>query len=141
MKADVILRPFTPLDADRVVDLLQDVSDYRPELANVFELARVFSEQKESYACIAVQGERLVGFGSLFVLIRVRGGRSAVIEDMVVAADMRDQGIGRLMLKDLLAQARARGCFKVVLESSEMGREFYLAAGFKTGGQIMKYFL
>lgn len=139
MQASVILRTFVPEDADQVVELLQDVSIYRPDSAKALELARIFAEQKESYACVAAYGERLVGFGSLFVLNRIRGGCSAIIEDMVVAADVRGQGIGRLVLDDLLAQARTRACFKITLESSEMAREFYRAAGFEIGGHVMKY--
>lgn len=139
MKAKVSLRPFAPEDAEQVVDLLQHISDYRPDSEKVPELAHIFAEQKESYACVVVSGGCVVGFGSLFVLSRVRGGCSAVIEDMAVSADMRGKGIGRLILEDLLAQARKRGCFKVSLESSEMAEQFYRAAGFNIGGHVMKY--
>jgi GNAT superfamily N-acetyltransferase len=58
---------------------------------------------------------------------------------MAVSTEMRGQGIGRLILEDLLAQARKRGCFKVSLESSEMAEQFYRAAGFDIGGHVMKY--
>lgn len=139
MKVSVRLRPFSADDVEEVIDLLQDVSVYRPDSAKVLEMGRVFARQKDSYACVAVRGERLVGFGSLFVLNRIRGGRSAIIEDMVVAADVRGQGIGRLVLEDLLGESRKRGCFKVTLESSEMAQKFYRAAGFETGGHVMKY--
>jgi glucosamine-phosphate N-acetyltransferase len=129
------------MDVYTVIDLLQDVSAYRPDPAEVTKLGQSFASQGDSYACVAVHGERLVGFGSLFVMNRVRGGRSAIIEDMVVLTDMRGQGVGRLMLNDLLAQARARGCFKVTLESSEMGKGFYKLARFEEGGRVMKIHL
>lgn len=138
MQASIRLRPFAAEDAEQVVELLQDVSVYRPDSAKVFELGRIFAEQKDSYACVAAHDERLVGFGSLFVLNRIRGGRSAIIEDMVIAADMRGHGIGRLVLEDLIGQAQKMACFKVTLESSEMAREFYRAAGFEIGGHVMK---
>lgn len=141
MKATVSLRPFAPKDAEQVVELLQSISDYRPNTEKVPELARIFVEQKESYACVAVDDRCVVGFGSLFLLNRVRGGCSAVIEDMAVSAEMRGHGIGRLILEDLLAQARTRGCFKVSLESSEMAEQFYRALGFNIGGHVMKYTL
>lgn len=141
MKVKVSLRPFSPEDAEQVVELLQHISDYRPDPKKVPELANIFAEQKESYACVAVHSGCVVGFGSLFVLSRVRGGSSAIIEDMSVSTEMRGHGIGRLILEDLLTQARKRGCFKVSLESSEMAKRFYRAAGFAIGGHVMKYLL
>lgn len=141
MKASTSLRPFAPEDAEQVVKLLQDVSAYQPDQNKIQELAQSFAEQKQNFACVAVNGEYVVGFGSLFVLSRVRGGRSAIIEDMVVSARVRGQGIGRSILEYLLAQARKEGCFKVSLESSDMAIQFYEAAGFTIGGHVMKYHL
>lgn len=139
MNSKISLRPFTSSDAEQVIDLLQDVSVYRPDPASVSTLARQFAEQENSYACVAMRGVRLIGFGSLFILSRIRGGRSAIIEDMVVAADVRGQGIGRLVLENLLSQAHKQECFKVSLESSENALGFYQAAGFECGGRILKY--
>lgn len=141
MKANVSLRPFAPEDAEQVVELLQNISAYRPDSEKVPLLANIFAGQQESYACVAVHGGCVVGFASLFVLSRVRGGCSAVIEDMAVSTKMRGHGIGRLILEDLLAQARKRGCFKVSLESSEMAEQFYRTAGFNIDGHVMKYHL
>lgn len=134
------LRIFVPKDADRVFELLQDVSAYKPDAYKASELVRHFAEHKDTYACVAFSKRSLVGFGSLFVLNRVRGGRSGVIEDVVVAAECRGQGVGRLIMEDLLKQAKKRGCFKISLECSPISEQFYSKLGFEMGGNVMKYF-
>lgn len=141
MKAPLILRMFEPEDIDAVIDLLQDVSAYRPAADAVPVLSETFSVQPDCYACVAMQEGRLVAFGSVFILNRVRGGRSSVIEDVVVAADLRGQGVGQQIVKALVEAARARGCFKVSLEAAASARPFYKACGFSAAGQTMKILL
>lgn len=132
------LRAFAADDVKQVIDLLQDVSPFRPAEDSLAELARCFAAQADCYACVAVAGEEVIGFGALFILNRVRGGRSGVIEDMVVSASMRGRGVGRMILASLLEEARSRGCFKVSLESSAAAEPFYKAAGFEAAGKVMK---
>ena len=139
MKTNVSLHPFAPEDAEQVVKLLQDVSAYQPDSDKIKDLGQIFVEQEKTFACVAVRDGCVIGFGSLFVLGRLRGGRSAIIEDMVVSAQERGQGIGRSILEYLLAQARKEGCFKVSLESSDIAIQFYQIAGFEIGGHMMKY--
>lgn len=138
MDAKPEVRPLAIEDAKQVIDLLQDVSTFNVPPDKVSELAKRFIEQNGSYACVVSQGSKIHGFGSVFLCNRIRGGRSATIEDMVVASEMRGKGIGKMVLGELLKYARVQGCFKVTLESSNAARDFYRAAGFKDGGQSMK---
>jgi GNAT superfamily N-acetyltransferase len=137
----VNIREFVPEDMDAVIDLLQDVSAYRPALQAVKTLAEAFAAQADCYACVAMRDGRLVAFGSVFVLKRVRGGRSGIIEDVVVAPDVRGQGAGRLIVNALVAAARVRGCFKVSLEAAASAQPFYAGSGFEVGGQTMRILL
>jgi glucosamine-phosphate N-acetyltransferase len=77
----------------------------------------------------------------MFVLKRVRGGCSGLIEDVVVAADVRGQGVGRQIVDALVSVARERGCFKVSLEAAGAAQSFYKASGFTVAGQAMKILL
>ncbi len=137
----LVLRPFAASDIEAVIELLQDVSAYRPPADTVADLARYFTTLENCHAWVAVLDGRLVAFGSLFVLNRVRGGRSGIIEDMVVSKAVRGQGIGRRVVEHLLEQARASGCFKVTLESSASAEPFYRSTGFVPAGQVMKSLL
>lgn len=141
MTESVSVRAFVPEDMDAVIDLLQDVSGYRPAAQTAPALGDSFAYQSDCHAFVAVRDGRLVAFGSVFVLNRVRGGRSSIIEDVVVAPDMRGQGVGRLIVDALIAAALARGCFKVSLEAAVSARPFYAAVGFEAGGQTMRMLL
>lgn len=138
MTAPVTIREFAQEDINAVIDLLQDVSAYRPSADEVPNLAIAFSSLSNCYACVAIQEHKVLGFGSVFFLNRVRGGCSAIIEDVVVDANVRGRGIGRRLVEGLLDVARSRGCFKVSLETAESAESFYKLAGFESAGKIMK---
>ncbi len=135
------IRAYAPEDTAAVIDLLQEVSIFRPSAREIPRLAETFGSVPNLYACVVIQGHRLIGFGSVFFLTRIRGGCSATIEDVAVAADVRGQGIGREIINDLLRAARLRGCFKVTLESAESADSFYKSIGFESSGKVMKIFL
>jgi len=71
------------------------------------------------------------------------GGRPyAIIENVIVAADYRQQGVGKALLEKAIEHARNAGCYKVALmtgSTKESTLRFYENAGFeqsKTGFQI-----
>ncbi len=69
---------------------------------------------------------------------------AAVVEDVVVDATLRGRGIGRRMIADALARARARGCYKLALSSNAQRGEahrFYEALGFERHGLSFAVFL
>ena len=119
--------------------MLQDVSKFIPENANLDQLAADFiKKNKTSYACVAVCNERVIGFGSVFILNRIRGGCSAVIEDVVVDERFRRKGVGQLIINMLLDYAREQNCFKVTLVAAEHNLLFYKSLGFKNDFPSMK---
>lgn len=141
MDSKVETRPFSVGDAGQIFELLQDVSAFQVPLEKVTELAEIFAELETARGYVATKGRRIIGFGSVFFCDRIRGGRFAIVEDMVIAQDMRGRGIGRMLLSELLQCAREKGCFKVTLETSNAANGFYRASGFQDGGRAMKLFL
>lgn len=139
MTNSVTIRAFMPEDVEAVIDLLQEVSAYLPDADTALSLAKAFTAQTTSYACVAIQDGRPVGFGSVFILSRLRGGLSAIVEDVVVATPMRGNGIGRAIMIALVEFARGRGCFKVTLEASISAEQFYYTVGFRKAGRVMKF--
>jgi GNAT superfamily N-acetyltransferase len=89
------------------------------------EILARFSHYPDYRLYVAEAGDTVVGTFTLLVIDNLtrRGRRSAVIEAVVVAADRQGQGIGRAMLAEALAIARAKGAYKAALSS-----------GFKDGG-------
>lgn len=57
----------------------------------------------------------------------------ALLEDMVVAPGHRGAGLGDRLLREALAQARARGCRRVTLlndADNQAAQRFYARQGF-----------
>jgi GNAT superfamily N-acetyltransferase len=132
---------FSQKDIYEVIELLQDVSSYRPNVDIIPSLANIFDNQENSYSCVVIKNGKLIGFGSIFFVRRLRGGLTAIIEDVVVAASDRRKGVGQAIIYSLLDVARERNCFKVSLEANQSAEPFYLAAGFVKAGRVMKFML
>lgn len=82
---------------------------------------------------------RPVGTFALLVMDNLGhlGAPSAVVEDVAVDPAHHGQGIGRLMMKDALRRAKAKGCYKLVLSSNakrERAHAFYEGLGFERHG-------
>ena len=69
------------------------------------------------------------------------GGQCGHIEDVVTDAGARGGGLGRRMVEHLTGVARARGCYKVILDCSEDNEGFYTKCGFRRKEvQMVQYF-
>lgn len=131
MSHETTVRSFKLEDMACVVDMLQSVSVFKPEDTKFNELATSFLENDSSYACVAVCEGRAIGFGSVFIIDRIRGGRAAIIEDVVVHEDARGKGVGKLIINKLIDHAKVNGCFKVNLVASTENAKFYEQSGFE----------
>jgi glucosamine-phosphate N-acetyltransferase len=75
---------------------------------------------------------RVVGTASLLVEDKFihSGGRVGHIEDVAVHPDFKKQGIGAALVRHAIAQARALGCYKAILDCSDSLVPFYEQMGF-----------
>ncbi len=141
MRNNTQIRQFELRDMPEVIELLQEVSSYEPQQEELSKLAIRFSQQEETYSCVAVSSKEIVGFGSIFFINRIRGGRSAIIEDVVVLKRMRGHGIGKQIMNELIDSARKRRCFKINLETSNAGKKLYESLNFRESGLNLKLLL
>lgn len=134
----IVTRKFDTKDLDPVIKLLQDVSNYTPcdEKSKVY--AQEFLATSNSLSLVAVDGDEVLGFGSLVIYQRLRGGKTGILEDIVAAPSFRRSGVGSLIVAELLAHARRQGCFKVFLEANDESELFYTKFGFERRGTLMK---
>jgi predicted GNAT family N-acyltransferase len=65
----------------------------------------------------------------------VRDGHQAKLGRMAVLTDYRRQGVGRDLLKETLAWAKAAGIEEIYLHSQANARAFYIAMGFVEDGE------
>ncbi|EJE48446.1 acetyltransferase [Acidovorax sp. CF316] len=142
----VILREATEADLDEVLALYQGIED-SPEHVLTLEDARAMLVQFSTYpsyrlwvACESTgSGADVVGTYTLLVMHNLahRGAPSAVVEDVVVAADRKGQGIGRQMMAHAVQLAREAGCYKLALSSHRKRTDahaFYESLGFAQHG-------
>ncbi len=128
-------------DLDEIFQLLIDVCDFTPDPGSHDSIYEQFDAQEGCFAICAEVNDKVVGFASIFYITRIRGGTMALIEDVVVSREYRGQGIGLLLLKDLVTDAKNRGTSKITLETSEIAKALYKSEGFEEAGTLMKKLL
>lgn len=88
---------------------------------------------------LAGRDGEIVGSYALLVMDNLGhlGAPSAIVEQVLVAPHVQSQGIGRQMMHHAFAQARAAGCYKLVLSSNlkrTRAHAFYDDLGFTRHG-------
>ena len=139
MCTSYLIRKYQPADIYEIIELLQDVSLYRPSVDLVEQSKESFGSSKDAYSCVCMDNADLVAFGSIFFYQRIRGGITGVIEDVVVSSSYRGLGIGRTIVKHLMDEAASRMAYKVILESSNSASTLYNSLGFLPSNNALKY--
>ena len=63
------------------------------------------------------------------------------IEDIVVKKELRDHGLGSLIMKSLIDIAKSSHCYKITLKCKSTNIVFYEKLGFRLNGNEMKLVL
>lgn len=142
----VFLREATEADLDEVLALYQGVEDSPGHVLTLAEARAILARFRAypSYrlwvACESAEpGADVVGTYALLVMHNLahRGAPSAIVEDVVVAADRKGQGIGRQMMAHAVHLAREASCYKLALSSHRKRTDahaFYESLGFAQHG-------
>jgi ribosomal protein S18 acetylase RimI-like enzyme len=132
-----LVRIATPKDLPSLVALYEQLNP-GDVLAPQEHLASVFNEIISGpyfEFLVAELEDKVVGTCYLNVVPNLSRSASpyAVIENVVVARNLRRRGIGRAVVSFALARAWERGCYKVMLQTgsqSEATYQFYRSCGF-----------
>ena len=95
---------------------------------------------------VAEEEGKIIGTMMLFIMPNLSHGGLpwAGVENVMVDADYRRQGIGKLMMDYVLAQAKKAGCYKIQLISDKSRTEahkFYEALGYNASGHGFRLYL
>jgi len=136
------IRPVEVGDHQKVIDLLQAISEYSPDDEMLDEVWQAFIAQPHLIAMVAVASadeglQSVIGYGSVCLEVKIRGGAMGHIEDVVVDARFHGQGVGSAIVDCLIAEATFAGCYKISLECRAEKESFYARLGFQTTGQAM----
>src|SRR2546428_13155038 len=129
-----------PADEDAVLALFEELFDppgrrprgYTRERGDAGFRHALANPDADILLAVAEDGA-LIGLASVYVdLESIRFGRRCWLEDLVVTAARRSQGIGRRLLDAATAWASARGCTPLLLNSAPTptdAHRFYLTSG------------
>jgi GNAT superfamily N-acetyltransferase len=117
------------LDALRAVyrrSSLSNDSDRAALLANPDALDFAGDAIDDERTLVAVDDGRLVGFATLGPV----GAGAVELEDLFVDPDSMRRGIGRALVAEAAARARASGALRVDVTANPDARAFYASVGF-----------
>ena len=116
--SDVYRRSSLSNDGDRANLLAHEDALTLSEIAVVEQRVRV-----------AVIDDRIVGFATLLI-----SGQVSELEDLFVDPDWMRRGVGRTLVRDAAATARARGATRIEVTANGHARTFYEKMGFVLDG-------
>ena len=114
------LKPIEDKYFSEIMILLQLISNFYPKKTNYKSILKLFLDQKHVFSVVAVDSinngntEKVIGFGSLHLSRKIRGGIIGFIEEIVVIENYRGRGIGKLIMRELIDNARNENCYKLV---------------------------
>ena len=111
--------------------LYLNISKFKPVKSKFNLIWNKLSKQKNNYFIVVIDNRKLIGFGNLNIVIKVRGSWQGIIEDIVVKKEFQKKGIGKLLVKRLIEIAKKKNCYKVILQSPKKNLYFYKKIGFK----------
>lgn len=140
--ATIVIRAATEADLPAVLSLYAEPDFDAGDVLDHGEAAEIlsrFARYPHYTLHVAKVDDRVVGTFALLVMDNIghRGAPSAIVEDVVVARERRNQGIGRAMMRHAVSIAREKGCYKLALSSNEKrgtAHAFYESLGFVRHG-------
>lgn len=135
-----LIRPATEQDIDGMVALLQELFSVEADFQfNPEKQANGLKLLLENYSChllVASSEERVIGMCSgQTVISTAEGGPALLVEDVVVAPEYRQCGIGRSLVETLALWAKNRGINRLQLladKNNQQGLRFYDKTGWET---------
>lgn len=129
-------------DFSEILRLLNShISNFQPPKDRIETIFSEFYDNPQRHSVMVLLDEKVVGFGSLSIGSRIRGGDIAYIEDVVVDGCYQKMGIGTKLVQHLTDLSKGIGCVSCILCSSDELLEFYSKSGFEKTGNCMRKIL
>lgn len=135
----------TPADIPALAELLSVLFTQEEEFtpnpeAQIRGLAKIIDHPETGIIILARQGKKIVGMVNLlFTVSTVLGERVALLEDMVISASVRDEGIGTQLLTEAISYAKSENYRRITLltdKTNQAAQRFYQKQGFASSSMI-----
>lgn len=142
------LLPLTDLDSlmQWRAEVLSHVFGHEPGAELLAENRRYYTENVAAGLHLAVEAlydGQGVGCGAICLQDELPSpdnpnGRCAFLMNIYVREEWRGKGIATALVKFLIAEAKARKCRKIYLETTDMARGLYRSLGFVPYNDVLK---
>ena len=122
------IRRARPSEAGLVLSFIRELAEYEKlshevEATEALIADALFDDRPQLYCAIAEWNAEPVGFAVWFANFSTFSGRHGVyLEDLYVAEMARGHGLGRALIDDLIALARAKGWSRLYWHTDEANR-------------------
>lgn len=129
----VTIRPARKEDAERILELIHDLAEYEKALDQVDltseQIAQDGLGQQQKFSCLVAEIDGLiVGMALTYPRYSTWKGAYTYLEDLIVDANFRQQGIGTLLLQAVIEEAGQNQSARLewqVLDWNESAISFY----------------
>jgi len=135
------IRKISLNDLSQVIEMLQQISSFKPDIAQTTQAWKSYIKQKNVYAIVVTLNEEIIGFGSVIYEQNIRSGIRGHIEDIVVSKEYQKQGVGKDILHNIISYSKEQGCYKLSLQCNDENIQFYKKLGFNISGCSMSNLL
>jgi GNAT superfamily N-acetyltransferase len=122
--------------------LFTQEAEFTPnEIQQTAGLTGIINNSEVGDVVIATENDEIVGMVILLYTVSTAlGGIVAILEDMVVSANMRGKGIGAKILNFAFTLAKSKGCLRITLLTDNdniPAQKFYNKHGFNHSSMIV----
>ena len=140
-RTDIFLRECKQADMEQVIVILQSISEFKPLKKDYSSIWNNFCKQTNVRSLVATIDETVVGYGSVVMEQKIRGGKFGHVEDIAVDPNYKKNGIAKIIVDSLFDLAKLEGCYKVSLQCQEHNIEFYKKCNYELSGLAMQRFI
>jgi GNAT superfamily N-acetyltransferase len=129
----MLIRKVVKTDCPRLLELIRELADYEkaPQEVTVtldHFMESGFGENPVWWAFAAEEAGRIEGFALYYIRYSTWKGQRMYLEDIIVTEKMRGRGVGKLLMEELISEAKEKkfsGIVWQVLEWNEPAINFY----------------
>ncbi len=141
MAYQLSVREATAADVPAIALLIREFAEFEKliewcEVTDTDLREAIFGKQSFVQALVAMDGIRYVGYALFFPVFKsFRGERSVFLEDLYVTPDLRGNGLGFVMLREVAKYAKEKGFTRLdwqALKWNEAAINFYKNLGAET---------